>query len=170
MGKRTDIDADIDALKENWKVPSGVFGLIYVLTFDRSFRTLFYKRIGFIRYLFSFIAPSQKNLTINPHLSLGKGAHFIHAYDTVINAHSIGVNFTALHLVTIGLGNKGCPIIGNNVTFYAASIAIGGINIGNNVTIAAGAVVTKDVPDNCVVAGNPSYIIKRDGRKVYEKL
>ena len=33
--------------------------------------------------------------------------------------------------------------------------------IGNNVTIAAGSVVTKDVPDNCMVAGIPA-IIKKD--------
>ena len=33
--------------------------------------------------------------------------------------------------------------------------------IGNNVTIAAGAVVTKDVPDNAVVAGVPAKVIKK---------
>ena len=36
-----------------------------------------------------------------------------------------------------------------------------GIKIGNNVTIGGGAVVTKDVPDDCVVAGNPAKIIRR---------
>lgn len=34
------------------------------------------------------------------------------------------------------------------------------ITIGNNVTIAAGAVVTKDVPDNCIVGGIPARILK----------
>ena len=37
---------------------------------------------------------------------------------------------------------------------------IGDITIGNNVTIGAGAVVVKDVPDNAVVVGNPARIIK----------
>jgi acetyltransferase-like isoleucine patch superfamily enzyme len=36
---------------------------------------------------------------------------------------------------------------------------IGDVTIGNNVTVAAGAVVTKDVPDNAVVAGVPAKII-----------
>lgn len=36
----------------------------------------------------------------------------------------------------------------------------GGIRIGNNVTVAAMAVVTHDVPDNCVVAGIPAKILK----------
>ena len=35
------------------------------------------------------------------------------------------------------------------------------MTIGNNVVVAAGAVVTKDVPDNCVVGGVPARIIKK---------
>jgi acetyltransferase-like isoleucine patch superfamily enzyme len=44
--------------------------------------------------------------------------------------------------------------IGSNATILA------GITIGANALIGAGAVVTKDVPDNAVVAGNPAKIIK----------
>lgn len=35
-----------------------------------------------------------------------------------------------------------------------------GVKIGNNVVVASGAVVTKDVPDHVVVGGNPAKIIK----------
>lgn len=35
-----------------------------------------------------------------------------------------------------------------------------GVTIGENAIVAAGAVVTKDVPDNCIVGGNPANIIK----------
>lgn len=44
--------------------------------------------------------------------------------------------------------------IGGNVTI------IGGVTIGNNVVVGAGAVVTKDVPDNTIVAGVPAKPIK----------
>lgn len=38
-----------------------------------------------------------------------------------------------------------------------------GVVIGEGVVVGAGAVVTKDVPSNCVVAGNPAHIIRRLG-------
>lgn len=44
--------------------------------------------------------------------------------------------------------------IGGNVTILP------GVTIGNNVVIAAGAVVTKDIPDNCVAGGIPARILK----------
>ncbi|KAJ2182189.1 hypothetical protein EV176_005463 [Coemansia sp. RSA 451] len=50
--------------------------------------------------------------------------------------------------------------IGNNVWIGGSAIILPGVTIGNNVTVGAGSVVTKDVPDNVVVAGNPAQIIK----------
>ncbi|MGG5463274.1 sugar O-acetyltransferase [Clostridium sp. B9] len=55
----------------------------------------------------------------------------------------------------------GKPItIGNNVWIGGHSTINPGVNIGNNVVVASGAVVTKDVPDNVLVGGNPARIIK----------
>ncbi|MNO01171.1 Maltose O-acetyltransferase [compost metagenome] len=55
----------------------------------------------------------------------------------------------------------GKPVtIGNNVWVGEQAIINPGVTIGNNVVIASGAVVTKDVPDNVVVGGNPARIIK----------
>lgn len=42
--------------------------------------------------------------------------------------------------------------------------------IGNKVTIGARSEETKDVPDNCVVAGNPAIIIKENGIPCKKKL
>ena len=48
----------------------------------------------------------------------------------------------------------------DNVFIGCNSTILGGVRIGNNVVIAAGSVVTKDVPDNSVVAGNPARVIE----------
>jgi acetyltransferase-like isoleucine patch superfamily enzyme len=59
------------------------------------------------------------------------------------------------------LYSKGPVIIGDNVWIGDKATVLPGVHIGNNVIIAANAVVTKDVPDNCTVAGVPAKIIKR---------
>lgn len=50
--------------------------------------------------------------------------------------------------------------IGNNVFVGVNSIIMPGVTIGNNCIIGAGSIVTKDVPDNSVVAGVPARFIK----------
>lgn len=52
------------------------------------------------------------------------------------------------------------PVIGDNVEIHAGARVLGPVKIGDNVIIGANAVVVKDVPDNCVVAGVPARIIK----------
>ena len=52
--------------------------------------------------------------------------------------------------------------IGDNVWIGNNVIILKGVYIGNNSIIAAGSVVTKNVPNNCIVAGNPAKIIKND--------
>lgn len=47
-------------------------------------------------------------------------------------------------------------IIGNNVWLSTGSIIMFGVKIGDNAIVGAGSVVTRDVPENCFVAGNPA--------------
>lgn len=54
------------------------------------------------------------------------------------------------------------PIIfGDNVWIGGSAVINPGVSIGDNVVIASGSVVTKDVPNNVVVGGNPAKIIKK---------
>lgn len=59
------------------------------------------------------------------------------------------------------LTSKGEVIIGNNVWIGDKVSILSGVHIGNNVIIAANAVVTHDVPSNCIVAGIPARIVKQ---------
>lgn len=49
--------------------------------------------------------------------------------------------------------------IHENVFLGAHSIIMGGVTIGPNAIVAAGSVVTKDVPENTIVGGNPAKVI-----------
>jgi serine O-acetyltransferase len=74
----------------------------------------------------------------------------------------IGKNCSVLPMVLIGKKNPGLCFfeIGDNCLINTGATILGPITIGNNVTIAAGAVVNKDIPDNAIVAGIPAKVIK----------
>ncbi len=57
--------------------------------------------------------------------------------------------------------SKGDIIIGNDVWLGRRSIILSGVSIGDGAVIAAGAVVTKDVPPYTIVGGNPARIIRK---------
>lgn len=51
--------------------------------------------------------------------------------------------------------------IGKDVLVGTRSIILKGVNIGDRAVIAAGSVVTKDVPPDCIAGGNPCKIIRK---------
>ncbi len=60
------------------------------------------------------------------------------------------------------------PIIEENAKIGANATILPGITIGKNSIVGAGSVVTKDVPPNCVVAGNPAKVINKIDNLPYE--
>lgn len=161
-GGNSYVISDIDKYKKQieLKLPY-VFLLLYFLHNNAYFRSLFYYRIGPIMSLIiGWYRPGDKYFQISYTTKIGKGMLVAHPYATVINAETIGDNFSCIHCTTLGAKENGRPIIGNNVSLGANVTIIGPVKVGNNVIVGAGSVVVKDVPDNCVVAGNPAKLIK----------
>lgn len=84
--------------------------------------------------------------------------------DNVFFAPRVGV-YTAGHPIDAGVRNTllefGKPVtIGNNVWVGGNVVINPGVTIGNNVVIGSGAVVTKDIPDNVIAAGNPCRVLR----------
>ena len=110
------------------------------------------------------------NMYISPNI-VGKGFKIVHPgfrrVDKVVE--SIGKNCTILPMVLFGKKTPdmpfGCITVGDNCYFGAGCTILGPVKIGNNVKVGAGAVVTKDIPDGCVVAGVPAKIIKSNSDK-----
>ena len=74
--------------------------------------------------------------------------------------------YTAGHPINIEERNEGIeyakPIkVGTNVWIGGNVIVLPGVTIGDNVTIGAGSVVTKDIPSNVIAYGNPARVIKK---------
>ena len=60
------------------------------------------------------------------------------------------------HLITMGE----CANIGNHVWIGGRVTILKGVTIGDNAVVGAGSVVTKDVPKDAIVAGNPAKVIR----------
>lgn len=95
------------------------------------------------------------NVQFAPNVALYTAGHPIHP-DSRKSGYEYGIGIT----------------IGNNVWLGGNVIVNPGVNIGNNVVVGAGSVVTKDIPDNVVAAGNPCRVIREiteEDRKYYYK-
>lgn len=68
--------------------------------------------------------------------------------------------FNAGVLIGTKDGDENRPVLGDFVTFAPGAKAFGKITIGSNVFVAPNAVVTKDMPGNCIVGGIPAHILK----------
>lgn len=162
--------ADLIAYKKEYQYScSNIEALLFLLFFNPSFRSLFYHRIGGGAHLISWLGPGMThlNLTKTP---IGGGLLLFHAYNTIVDAKAIGNNCRIVSNVTIGYKNGERVTIKDNVEILANAVVVGGITIGNNCIIGPGAVVYKSIPDNCVVVGNPAYILKENGVIVNRKL
>ncbi|WP_195575074.1 DapH/DapD/GlmU-related protein [Paenibacillus sp. 1001270B_150601_E10] len=114
-----------------------------------------------------FYTDFGKNIWIGKNVFINTGCSFQDRGGIKIgNGSMIGMN------VTIATLNHGLPldtrnttypspvIIGENVWIGSNATIIPGVIIGDNAVVAAGAVVTKNVPENTVVAGVPAKVIK----------
>lgn len=98
---------------------------------------------------------------LSPKARIGHSFALPHATGVVIGDGAvIGNNVTLYQNVTIGQKEEGSyPCIHDNVTVYAGAVIIGAVTIHEGAVIGANAVVTKDIPANCVAAGVPAKVI-----------
>jgi len=117
------------------------------------------KLIYHIQYiLYNSSVPYKCDIGEKTVFGYGGIALVLHERSTIGKGCVIGQN------VTIGGKSKAynVPIIGDHVYIGAGAKILGDLKIGDNVIVGANAVVTKDVPSNCIVAGIPAKVIKKD--------
>lgn len=88
----------------------------------------------------------------------------VHVGKECLIAHGVTI-LTHDHCKRVGPKVIDCwrtdTVIGDRCFIAVNAMIMAGVHIGNECVVGAGAVVTKDVPSNCIVAGNPARIIRK---------
>ncbi len=150
----------------------------YIYNYQRHLRYVeYYKNTGKSKILFFYHFIKYKRMCfklkvdIKPN-NMGPGFRIYHlgALIRIKPNCKIGKNCSLMPGVVIGNKNLNSDYskvtVGDNCYIGLGAKIFGELTIGNNVTIGANSVVIRDIPNNCVVAGNPAKIIKLNGNKV----
>lgn len=129
-----------------------------------SRQNLFYPLARFMNYRQS----RKYGIQISPFTRIGYGLYIGHGIGIVINPRTvIGNNCNISQFLTIG-SNKGTPaVIGDNVYIGPQVCLVENVRIGDNATIGAGSVVTKDIPAGATAVGVPAKVISYDKQATF---
>lgn len=141
-----------------------LFRLVQVINRYTILKIVFILYLAFYHYYVEWVL----GIELPRKLKVGKGLMLYHGQALVVNQGVlIGEGCTLRNSVTIGHKKLAdgsfsrCPRIGNHVDIGANVCIIGDLDIGDHVVIGAGAVVTKSIPANCIVVGNPARILEK---------
>lgn len=169
-----DIWLDVKAVRQrdpaarSWLEVLLLYQGIHAMIWHR-FAHWFYKhKMYFIARLISQIARFFTLIEIHPGAQMGHGILIDHGSGVVIGETAVvGDNCTIYQGVTLGgVGTqqgKRHPTLGNGVTVGAGAKILGSFEVGDHCTIAANAVLLKQLEDNITAVGIPARPIKKDG-------
>ena len=132
----------------------------------------FYRHKMFtIARIISQFARFRTGIEIHPGATIGKGLFIDHGMGVVIGETTIiGDNCLIYQGVTLGGTGKDKgkrhPTLGNNVLVGAGAKVLGPFKVGDNVKIAANAVVLNEIPIDCTAVGVPARVVRRKGERV----
>jgi serine O-acetyltransferase len=125
---------------------------------------------GAFFYMIQRIMVLAFGIEIDVHAHIGPGFFVCHSGGIVIGPAKIGSNCNLAHGVTLGRSSfetgpalDDAPILGDRVWLGSGSVVAGPITLGNDVTVAANSLVTRDVPDRGVARGVPASVISLVG-------
>ena len=140
---------------------------LWAVWVHRISHLLYCLKIPIIPRLISQIMRFLTMIEIHPGARIGRRFFIDHGAGVVIGETTeIGDDVTIFQGVTLGgtgkEKGKRHPTIGSNVVIGAGAVILGAIAVGQNARIGALSVVTKPVPPNSTVVGNPARVIIKE--------
>lgn len=140
----------------------------------RSANWCYKHKLFFLARWISQRAVKKTNIEIHPAAKIGRRFFIDHGTGVVIGETAeIGDDVTIYQGVTLGGTGKDTgkrhPTIGNNVMIGAGAKLLGPFKVGDNVNIAAGAVVLDAIPSNSTAVGVPARVVKRNGQRLHSQ-
>lgn len=168
-----DANYDQEIVKERYQCFDRCFELNQLKPTDTKRKEMIEKLLGYypenLELLSPFYCDYGKNIRFGKNVFVNLNNYFMDGANITIGDNVfIGPYcgfYTASHPLDYQRRNQGfekaLPIkVGNNCWFGANVSVMPGVTIGNGCVIAAGAVVTHDIPENSLVAGIPAKVIK----------
>lgn len=181
MGVWRTIQSDIDAVMENDPAARSRFEAIFTYSglhaiWSHRVAHFFFRHRWFtVARIISQISRFFTGIEIHPGARIGRKLFIDHGMGVVIGETcEIGDDVVIYQGVTLGgtgkEKGKRHPTIGNRVVIASGAKVLGSFKVGDNANIGANSVVLREVPSNSTVVGIPGRIVKRNGRRIEDRL
>ena len=162
-----------------------ILKIFFVHKILNYYKYIFYKFKGFLGFLklylfikevgkncisdLSTTLKNPKNISIGNNVVLGSNV-VLGAHNKIILKDNVRLSYNVtLETGTLDIKNEKIPTthlsksitLNEGVWIGCGSTVLGGVNIGKNTIVGAGSIVTKDFPENLVIAGNPAKVINK---------
>ncbi|MBI4533946.1 MAG: serine O-acetyltransferase [Candidatus Melainabacteria bacterium] len=171
-----------DPAAHNWLEVVLCYPGFHAVCIHRIAHWLWQRKLVVLARFLSHFTRLITGIEIHPGAKLGKRVFIDHGMGVVIGETAeIGDDVVLYQGVTLGggaaarkgaqtRGTKRHPTVGCGVVVGSGAEIQGPIYVGNNVQVASGSIVLKDVPDNCVVVGVPGRVIYQNGQRIKEEV
>jgi serine O-acetyltransferase len=153
---------------------------LHAIMFHRIAHPLYKWHFYTLARLISHLSRCLTGIEIHPGARIGKRVMIDHGMGIVVGETSeIGDDCCLYQGVTLGGGSearqgeatrhtKRHPTLGKGVIVGSGAEIQGAVTVGDNVKVASGSIVLRDIPPDCIVVGVPGRIIYREGKRVDE--
>ena len=176
---KNEIDSDVAAVMSRDPAATSraevllLYSGVHAILLHRVAHELYLRDHQFGARAISQTARFLTGIEIHPGATIGKRLVIDHGTGVVIGETTeIGDDCTIYQGVTLGGTGKDVgkrhPTLGNGVLVGAGAKVLGPVKLGDNVKVAAGAVVLDEIPENSTAVGIPARVVKRNGEKVQD--